>query len=361
MVNSLCMGTGRCADGAESRWGICSGPLFLFAEKAEAIASDRRKGFRGELNQDGKSNGNSRKQRQIMAIFVTGDTHGSHQLGLHSVDGFMHRLRTEAFPEQKEMSKEDFVVICGDFGGVWSTNRKKVQENAEERHALDWLEHKPFTTLFVPGNHENYDRLTGCRDERLLNSWLYESMPPEEKEKLRQGYPRKEWHGGHVRVIRPSVLMLERGEIFEIDGKSCFAFGGARSHDIMDGILNPADYPDEQSFRKVYAQRRGGMIRVSGVSWWAQEMPTEEEMEYGRQNIRAFMETHDRIDLIFTHDAPSSHRIYLGYPDTDELNRYLESLRDEMEYGKWFYGHLHDNRMVFENNILLYEQIIRVN
>ncbi|MBR0216260.1 MAG: metallophosphatase, partial [Clostridia bacterium] len=62
-----------------------------------------------------------------------------------------------------------------------------------------------------------------------------------------------------------------------------------------------------------------------------------------------------------THDAPSSHRIYLGYPDTDELNRYLESLRDEMEYGKWFYGHLHDNRMVFENNILLYEQIIRVN
>ena len=47
-------------------------------------------------------------------------------------------------------------------------------------------------------------------------------------------------------MIRPSVLMLERGEIFEIDGKSCFAFGGARSHDIMDGILNPADYPDEQ-------------------------------------------------------------------------------------------------------------------
>ena len=104
-----------------------------------------------------------------MAIYVTGDTHGSEQIGLHSVDGFMHRFSTSSFPEQKEMTKEDYVVICGDFGGVWATNRKKVEENKAERNALDWLEKKPFTTLFVPGNHENYDRLTGCRDERLLN------------------------------------------------------------------------------------------------------------------------------------------------------------------------------------------------
>ena len=295
-----------------------------------------------------------------MAIYVTGDTHGSEQIGLHSVDGFMHRFSTSSFPEQKEMTKEDYVVICGDFGGVWATNRKKVEENKAERNALDWLEKKPFTTLFVPGNHENYDRLTGCRDERLLESWLYEKMPPEEKEKLRRGYPRMAWHGGHVRVIRPSVLMLERGDIFTIDGKSCFAFGGARSHDIMDGVLNPADYPNERSFQKAYSERSYGMIRVSGVSWWAQEMPTKEEMEYGRNNIRSFMKTHQEIDLVFTHDAPTSHKTYLGYRHIDELNDYLESLRNEMEYGRWFYGHLHDNRRVFANNILIYEQILRV-
>ena len=47
------------------------------------------------------------------------------------------------FPEQKELGKEDYVVICGDFGGVWETNRLCVQEPPEEKNSLDWLENKP--------------------------------------------------------------------------------------------------------------------------------------------------------------------------------------------------------------------------
>ena len=296
-----------------------------------------------------------------MAIYVTGDTHGGQPHGFFSPDGFMHRFSTVSFPEQKEMGKEDYVIVCGDFGGVWETNRTKVEESPSEKDALDWLEKKPFTTLFVPGNHENYDRLTGCRNERLMNSWFYAKMPPEEKEKLKKGYPREQWHGGYVRVLRPSVLMLERGGIFVIDGKYCFAFGGARSHDIRDGILDPADYPDEEAFRKDHAAKRHSMIRVKGLTWWDDEMPSQEEMELGRSNIRAFMKNHEQIDFVFTHDAPATDKLYLGYDDADDLNRYLESLRREMKYGKWFYGHLHDNRRVFENNCLLYEQIISIN
>lgn len=40
-------------------------------------------------------------------IFITGDTHGN-----------FSRFSTKEFPEQKEMTKEDFVIICGDFGGI---------------------------------------------------------------------------------------------------------------------------------------------------------------------------------------------------------------------------------------------------
>ena len=76
---------------------------------------------------------------------------------------------------------------------------------------MDWLDCKSFTTLFVDGNHENFDR-------------LYE-------------YPVEEWHGGKVHKIRPSVIHLMRGQIFEIEGKSIFTFGGASSHDIDGGIL----------------------------------------------------------------------------------------------------------------------------
>ena len=296
-----------------------------------------------------------------MAIYVTGDTHGIQPYGMLSVDGFMRRLNMASFPEQKNLSKEDYLIICGDFGGIWDADRFHVRESPAEKTGLDWLDQKSFTTLFIPGNHENYDRLTGCTNDRLIDSWFYAKMPAGEKEKLRQGYPREQWHGGQVRVLRPSVLMLECGEIFDIDGKHCFSFGGARSHDIQDGIMDPADFPDEKAFKRAYRIRRTGMIRVRGVSWWDAEMPTQEEMDRGRRNIGSFMEKHSKIDFVFTHDAPASDKLYLGYHETDELNRYLESLRDIMKYDKWFFGHLHDNRRIFENDYLLYEQIIRIN
>lgn len=77
---------------------------------------------------------------------------------------------------------------------------------------MDYLNEKNFMTLFVDGNHENFTRL--------------------------YNYPVEEWHGGKVHKIRDSVLHLMRGEIFNIDNKKFFTFGGARSHDIQEGILN---------------------------------------------------------------------------------------------------------------------------
>lgn len=43
-----------------------------------------------------------------MAIFLTGDTHGD-----------FSRFRPEVFWEQERLAKEDYVIICGDFGGIW--------------------------------------------------------------------------------------------------------------------------------------------------------------------------------------------------------------------------------------------------
>ena len=50
-----------------------------------------------------------------MAVYVTGDTHGD----------WMNRLKTDSFPEQKEMTKDDYVIICGDFGLWDNSNREK--------------------------------------------------------------------------------------------------------------------------------------------------------------------------------------------------------------------------------------------
>ena len=77
-------------------------------------------------------------------IYVTGDCHGNFQ-----------KFSTEQFPEQQKLTKDDYVIVCGDFGGVWNYEK----ESNNEKYWLDWLNDKPFTTLFVDGNHENFDRL----------------------------------------------------------------------------------------------------------------------------------------------------------------------------------------------------------
>ena len=55
-------------------------------------------------------------------------------------------------------------------------------------------------------------------------------------------YPKELWHGGMARhIVRDKVILLERGQVFEIEGKRFFTFGGAASHDIQGGILDLDD------------------------------------------------------------------------------------------------------------------------
>lgn len=150
-------------------------------------------------------------------IFVTGDIHGSRDI---------QKFSTSNFSMQPQLSREDFVIICGDFGLVW-------QDCAEERHWLNWLEEKPWTTLWVDGNHENFDRL--------------------------HTYPATEWHGGKIQKIMPHVFHLCRGQIFQLENRRIFTMGGAESRD------------------KEY--------RRAGVSWWTEELPAETELQHAREAL----------------------------------------------------------------------------
>ena len=53
-------------------------------------------------------------------IFITGDIHGDPS-----------RFSADEFPAQDEMTREDYVIICGDFGMLWS-----LKENKEENDRL---------------------------------------------------------------------------------------------------------------------------------------------------------------------------------------------------------------------------------
>lgn len=250
-------------------------------------------------------------------IFVTGDMHGN----------WMNRLKVDSFFEQKEMTKEDYVIICGDFG-IWDNSKS-------EQYNLDWLEDKPFTTLFVAGNHENYD--------------ILDNLPVEE------------WHGGKVNFLRPSVIHLMRGQVFTIESKKFFTFGGASSHDISAGILEPDD-PDFKRKKKRLDKDPSALYRINHVSWWSRELPDEDEMQEGLHNLE---KQGYRVDYIITHSPYTSLLKQMDDGskryDSDHLTDYLQKIRQEVDYKYWFFGHMHLNQeFKTEHSICLYEQIIRI-
>lgn len=248
-------------------------------------------------------------------IYITGDIHGD-----------PHRLNKEIFPEQKEMGRNDYVVILGDFGLVW-----EKEESKHEKWWLDWLEDKPFTTLVLDGNHDNHVALNN-------------------------NYPTIEFAGGKVHEIRPHVLHLMRGEVFKFDDKKVFAFGGASSHDIKDGILDPVE--DKEKIAK-WNKDSTKMFRVDGVTWWKEEMPSTIEMSNGLHNLKV----HDyKVDFVLTHCAAASivAAIGQGLYEQDILTQYLQYIRDKLNFKKWFCGHYHINEQLSPKDIVLYEQIIRI-
>lgn len=250
-----------------------------------------------------------------MAIYITGDCHGD----------WMGRLNRAAFAEQKEMfdKEENFVLIAGDFG-IWDNSKR-------EKNNLDWLEEKPFTTLFVDGNHENMDILDGL--------------------------PISPWKGGRAHFVRPHVIHLMRGQIYNIDGRSFFTFGGASSHDIRDGILEPED-PRIRKWNK----DREKQFRINHVSWWERELPSGKEMAEGLENLK---KAGGRVDYVITHCPYTSLLMQMdggaGLYRADRLTDYLETVKKTTEYGYWIFGHMHRNQNFPEDrSACLFEQILRL-
>lgn len=245
-------------------------------------------------------------------VYVTGDTHGNFK-----------RFWKTYFPEQNKMTKEDYVIITGDFGGMWDGSRRERQE-------LDHLDHLPFTLLFVDGNHENFD---------LLNA-----------------FPEADWHGGRVHQVREHVLHLMRGQMYEIGGYTFFTMGGAQSHDVGDGILDP----DAPNFAEEYEKKRRSRqaFRVKGWSWWPDEMPSEKEYEAALSTLE---QANWKADYIISHCAPTRIAMELEHHyHPDKLTDFLELVNQQADFHYWLFGHYHDSRNVREKHVLLYEQIVKL-
>lgn len=232
-------------------------------------------------------------------IFITGDTHCS-------ID--IHKLNSNNFPIGSTLTKNDIVIICGDAGFVWSGDDK-------DQHWIDWIDRKPWTTVYVCGNHENFDLL--------------------------KKYPVVDFHGAKAHQISHSLYHILRGEIFEINDETFFCFGGAFSHDRE--------------------------CRVENISWWQDELPVQREIDNAITNLNKY---NHKVDYIITHDVPTEINMALGYtiPNMNNYDKgkyihicqFLQNVFETVQYKVWFAGHYHINQLCQHHLQILYHDIVEL-
>lgn len=218
-------------------------------------------------------------------VYVTGDMHGD-----------LSRL---AVPQLHRLTREDVLLVCGDFGFIWDgsdAEKKRLRKLAKQK----------FTIAFLDGRHENFSLLAD--------------------------YPTVDWQGGRAQQINEKVFHLLRGEIYTIEGKTYFAFGGGES--------------DDKEFRK------------PGVSWWPEETPSPEEMAHALDNLAAHG---NRVDCILTHVPSLKANARLNPKSTaDGVSLFLSGIENTVTCDRWFFGSLHKDKALSAQRRAIFEAIVPV-
>ena len=228
-----------------------------------------------------------------MSFLIASDTHGTMELA--KVMRYF-----EAHPG--EYTKDDYLIICGDVAACGFSS----QEELEVRLALKSL---PVTTLFIDGNHENFNE---------LDSYYVDI-----------------WNGGKVHIIESDIIHLMRGQVFEIDGKSFFTFGGG--------------YSVDKSYRK------------EGTTWFPQELPSPEEYDEGIDNL---LYAGFKVDYVISHSGPLdvvNELLTVELAEQEKpLCKYLQIISENTNFKAWYFGHFHKDVVIKDKFFCLYEDIVKL-
>lgn len=238
-------------------------------------------------------------------IYLTGDTH---------IPTDIKKLNSKNFKEGRHLTKNDYIIIVGDFGLVW----KNIQDKLE-RYWLDWFTNiKKFTILFVDGNHENH--------KRLFSNIIDPDKIGSEEYKLENKF------GDVVGKLSDSVYHLRRGKVYSIENNKFFVMGGAYSIDKSN--------------------------RTENISWWREEEPNVTELYHGLDNLQLH---NNYVDYILGHNAPGS--IIMKYVDRyykqDSVSRYFDHIINIVQFKKFFCGHWHIDDVYGKYNFL-YQNIVKL-
>lgn len=225
-------------------------------------------------------------------IYTLGDMHG------RAEDS---KKISKLWKVQENLNKKDVLICLGDFGYIWYHDKHPKFKG--DQHFLKELSKKNYTFAFVDGNHENHDLIN---KSPIIEKW-----------------------DGLVNEVYPGIFRLRRGEIYNINNKKIFTFGGAKSH------------KDQEKYN--YDKKKKLKLQLS---WWPQEIPSEKEFEYGLLNL----EKHNyEVDYILSHTCPSSviQKLYNETVDidleriNDPVSIYFEEILQKTNFKEWHFGHHH--------------------
>ena len=217
-------------------------------------------------------------------ICITGDMHGD-----------ISRLKHKNI---RKLKKNDYLIVCGDFGFVWDGSRK-------EKRLLKQLGKLKYHVLFVEGCHENYDLLSQ--------------------------YEVTDWKGGKARAITGKLIQLMRGNVYKLGDRKIFTFGGGQSDDID--------------------------IRREAETWWPQENPAPEEIDLAIRNLQA---NGNVVDYIITHEPPFSIKDFLQL-DTErknEMTAYFDIVKSTCRFKSWFFGKYHINKTISQQYHAVFDDVV---
>lgn len=207
-------------------------------------------------------------------------------------------------PAMKKLKKGDTLIICGDFGFIWNGGEVEAK-------ALTKLSSKKFNICFVDGTHENF---------KILNMAEI-----------------SEWNGGKVHHLGGNLYHLLRGQIFEIEGNTYFTMGGGESPDME--------------------------IRMANNTWSELEMPSQQELVEGANNID---KAGGKVDYIITHEPSARIKDFIQLSNAAYKNRatilntYLEELANSCEYKKWYFGSMHMDKHISNSQTAVFNNVLEV-
>jgi len=262
-----------------------------------------------------------------MKHFIFGDLHGDK-------NGELFALKKYPFFKDKELTKDNILFQLGDFGYYWYY--PKVRDLfKKDQFALDFLAKQRFSTLIIPGNHENYDLIYSLP---LIEKWgglVYE-------DKRKEG----------------SIYIAKHGEIYTINNKKIFVYGGAKSSDIEDrcSIAEVGTYKiiDKYRYGVEYIGRRKVKVKLGKVDFWEKEIPSWSDQLNALYNLSLY---NFKVDYVMTHTSPkqfvssfiskedSAYSVKLNCP----VAYFLDNIFEKVEFKQWFFGHFHVNKTIQTN------------